>query len=64
MLKQPFEKLLQSIPVPERVRQALVEGSGPYQPYLDLVRAVEAESVFDYRECAEALMLGAGEINA
>jgi c-di-GMP phosphodiesterase len=64
MLKQPFEKLLQSIPVPERVRQALVEDSGPYQPYLQLVRALEAESVFDYRDGAEALMLGAGEINA
>jgi len=64
MLRQPFEKLLQSIPVPERVRQALVDGTGPYQPYLELVRALEAESVFDYRDCAEALMLGAGEINA
>ncbi len=64
MLKQPFEKLLQSIPVPEGVRQALVEGSGPYHPYLQLVRALEAESVFDYRDCADALMLGAGEINA
>ncbi|MCY4756200.1 EAL and HDOD domain-containing protein [Pelomonas aquatica] len=64
MLRQPFEKLLQSIPVPERVRQALVEDSGPYQPYLALLRAIEAESVFDYRECAETLMLGAGEINA
>lgn len=64
MLKAPFEKLLQSIPVPERVRQALAEDSGPYQPYLALVRAIEAESVFDYRECADALMLGAGEINA
>ena len=64
MLKAPFEKLLQSIPVPERVRQALVDNSGPFQPYLNLVRAIESESVFDYREGAEALMLGAGEINA
>ncbi|WP_082536322.1 MULTISPECIES: EAL and HDOD domain-containing protein [unclassified Roseateles] len=64
MLKQPFEKLLQSIPVPDRVRQALVEDEGPYQPYLQLVRALESGSVFDYRDCAEALMLGAGEINA
>lgn len=63
MLKAPFEKLLQSIPVPERVRQALVEGSGPYQPYLELVRAIESENVFDYRERAEALMIGTGEIN-
>lgn len=64
MLKQPFEKLLQSIPVPERVRQALVEETGPFLPYLQLVQAIEAESVFDYRDRADALMIGAGEINA
>jgi EAL and modified HD-GYP domain-containing signal transduction protein len=64
MIKQPFTKLLQSIPVPERVRQALVDGAGPYQPYLELVRAIEAESVYDYRSATEQLMLGATEVNA
>jgi len=64
MLKSPFDKLLQSIPVPERVRQALVDETGPFLPYLELVRAIESESVFDYRERADALMLSAGEINA
>jgi len=63
MIKQPFARLLQSIPVPERVRQALVDGIGPYQPYLELVRAIENESVWDYRSSAEQLMLGAEEIN-
>jgi len=63
MLKQPFTKLLQSIPMPERVRQALVDESGPFQPYLDLVRAIENASVFDFRAAAEQLMLGAEEIN-
>jgi c-di-GMP phosphodiesterase len=63
MLKQPFSRLLPSIPVPERVRQALVEQTGPYQPYLELMRAIESESVFDYRHAAEQLMLGAEEIN-
>jgi len=63
MLKQPFAKLLQSIPVPERVRQALVDESGPYQPYLELVRAIEQESVYDFRSAAEQLMLDAEEIN-
>lgn len=63
MLKQPFSKLLQAIPMPERVRQALVDESGPYQPYLELVRAIEEGSVYDYRSCAEQLMLGAEEIN-
>jgi EAL and modified HD-GYP domain-containing signal transduction protein len=46
------------------VRQALVDGSGPFLPYLELVQAIESESVFDYRERADALMVGAGEINA
>ncbi len=64
MLKQPFDKLLQSIPVPERVRQALVDGSGPYRPYLDLVHAIETESIFEFRDAAESLMLGAQEVNA
>ncbi|WP_422017124.1 EAL and HDOD domain-containing protein [Roseateles sp.] len=64
MLKAPFDKLLQSIPAPERVRRALVEGVGPFAPYLKLVQAIEAGNVFDYREHAEALMLDAGEINA
>lgn len=63
MLKQPFAKLLQAIPVPERVRQALVDESGPYQPYLQLVQAIENESVYDYRSAAELLMLSAEEIN-
>ena len=63
MFQQPFEQLLASIPVPERVRQALVENSGPYQPYLDVVRAAEAESLFDFREAADRLMMGVGEIN-
>ena len=63
MLKQPFSKLLQSIPMPERVRQALVDESGPYQPYLELVRAIEHSSIYDYRSAAEQLMLGAEEVN-
>jgi len=64
MLKQPFARLLQAIPVPERVRQALVEETGPYAPYLGLVRALEAESVYDYRTATEQLMLGAQEVNS
>ncbi|CAN5295184.1 hypothetical protein BH11PSE10_BH11PSE10_05250 [soil metagenome] len=63
MLKQPFAKLLQAIPVPERVRQALVDEAGPYQPYLELVHAIEQESVHDYRSAAEQLMLSMADIN-
>ena len=63
MFHQPFAQLLGSIPVPERVRQALVEGAGPFQPYLDVVRAAEGESLFDLRDAADRLMMGVGEIN-
>lgn len=63
MMRQPFADLLKSVPVPDSVRQALVDGTGPYQPFLDLVRAVENESLFDVRDSAERLLLGFGEIN-
>lgn len=63
MLKQPFTVLLGAIPMPERVRQALVDGSGPFQPYLELVLAIEQASVHDYRSAAEKLMLGPADIN-
>jgi c-di-GMP phosphodiesterase len=63
MMKQPFSDLLKSVPVPDSVRQVLVDGVGPYQPLLEVVRAVENESLFDVRDSAERLMLGVGEIN-
>ncbi len=63
MFNQPFSELLKTIPVPERVAQALLEGAGPYNPYIELVRAVEGDSLFDVRTAAENLLLGIGEIN-
>lgn len=63
MFQQPFAKLLESIPVPEQVRQALVSQSGPYQPYLELVAAIEAEALYDIREAAGKLMMSVSEIN-
>ncbi len=63
MFRQPFSELLKTLPVPERVFQALVDNTGPYQPYFDLVRAVESDSLYDYREAADRLMLSVSEIN-
>jgi c-di-GMP phosphodiesterase len=63
MMGQPFEQLLKSIPVPQDVFDALVQGSGRYRPYMELVRAVEQESLFDIRNAAESLMLSAVEVN-
>ena len=63
MMGQPFDQLLKSIPVPQDVFDALVHGSGRYRPYMELVRAVEQESLFDIRNAAESLMLSVTEIN-
>jgi EAL and modified HD-GYP domain-containing signal transduction protein len=63
MFGEPFAELLKTIPVPQRVYQALVEGTGPYQPYAELVRAVESESLYDFRSAAENLMMSVSEIN-
>jgi len=63
MFKQPFYELMRTIPVPQRVYQALVDGTGPYQPYFDLVKSVESESLFDFRDAADKLMMSVGEIN-
>jgi EAL and modified HD-GYP domain-containing signal transduction protein len=60
---QPFAELLKSLPVPPKVCQALAQGEGPYRPLLDLVQAVEAESLYDMRELSDRLLLGAGEVN-
>jgi len=63
MFGETFAKLLGSIPVPERVYRALVKNEGPFQPYLAMVRAAEGESLFDYREAAEHLLMSVAEIN-
>jgi EAL and modified HD-GYP domain-containing signal transduction protein len=63
MFGESFAKLLGSIPVPERVHQALVKNTGPFQPYLAMVQAAEGESVFEYREAAEHLLMSVAEIN-
>jgi len=55
--------LLDAIPVPERVRQALAENVGPYQPYVELVQAIEGEALYDFREAADKLMMSVSEIN-
>ena len=63
MFQQPFKELLGNLPVPQRVYEALVDNTGPYQPYIELVRAIENESLFDFRETAEKLMMSVSEIN-
>nr|WP_246294925.1 HDOD domain-containing protein [Schlegelella koreensis] len=64
MFQESFEKLLANIPVPDRVHQALVGGSGPFQPYLAMIKAIEGESPSDFREAADTLLMGVAEVNS
>ncbi|HEX6019399.1 MAG TPA: HDOD domain-containing protein [Burkholderiaceae bacterium] len=63
LMGQPLPELMRSIPVPEAVRAALADQAGPYHAQLELVRAIESESVIDIRNAAEATMLGLPEVN-
>lgn len=63
MFRQPFSELLKTIPVPERVYQALADQSGPYEPYFKLVQAIESADIFDIKAAAEQLMMSFSDIN-
>ena len=63
LMQQPFADLLKSIPTTEAVRGALVDGSGPHQPYLALVQAIEAASLLDMRDATEVLMMTPQAVN-
>ncbi len=63
MFRQPFSELLKTIPVPERVFQALAEHTGPYEPYFKLVQAMEGSDLFEIKEAADSLLMGFGDIN-
>ncbi|MBA4109555.1 MAG: histidine kinase [Leptothrix sp. (in: Bacteria)] len=64
MFRQPFSELLKTIPVPERVYQVLVDGAGPYAPYLNVVKAMEGQTLAEIREAADGLMMSFGDINS
>lgn len=64
MFKRPFAELLKTIPVPERVFQALVDGTGPYEPYFRMVKAIEGHTLDDIREACDSLMMAPQDINA
>jgi EAL and modified HD-GYP domain-containing signal transduction protein len=63
LFDQPLPQLLRTIPVPQGVYDTLAEGRGPYVPYFNLARAIEAQSLYDIRDCADALMMDMKEIN-
>jgi EAL and modified HD-GYP domain-containing signal transduction protein len=63
MFNQPFSELLKTIPVPERVFQALVDGTGPYEPYFRMIKAIEGTTLDEIREASEGLLMAQQDIN-
>jgi c-di-GMP phosphodiesterase len=63
LMGQTLDELLRAVAVPDAVQAALVDRTGPYHPNLELVRAVESESVYDIRAAAEAAMVALPELN-
>ena len=63
MFQQPFVALFKNIPVSETVYKALVEESGPFHPYMEMVRAVESGSLYDCRKAADNLFMTFDHIN-
>lgn len=63
MLRQPFEDLLEHVPMPSRVQVSLLGDGGPYTQHLSLMAAIEQSSFVEVREAADRLALTAAEVN-
>lgn len=63
MLRQPFEELLEHVPMPSRVQVSLLSDGGPYTLHLRLMAALEQSSFVEVREVAERLLLSTADVN-
>ncbi|MDA7415261.1 histidine kinase [Xenophilus arseniciresistens] len=60
---QPLRTLLARIPLPERMPDALLRGTGPYAGVLQLARALEGEQPAALRQARETAGVGLEECN-
>jgi len=63
MLRQPFDDLLEHVPMPSRVQVSLLGDGGPYTPHLRLMAALEQSSFVEVRDAAEKLLVTPAEVN-
>ncbi len=63
MMRQPFEDLLEHVPMPSRVQVSLLGEGGPYTPHLRLMAALEQSSFVEVKEAAEKLLVSHAEVN-
>lgn len=64
LVEVPLADILQRMPLPERLTEALLRREGPYGPYLALAEACEGQDVDRIAACSQALGLGSDEVNA
>lgn len=63
MLGQPMDKALEAVALPQTVVDALVHGTGPFAPFLDLTRACESGDDASFARAANALQLSNHQVN-
>ena len=63
MMRQPFDDLLEHVPMPSRVQVSLLGDGGPYAPHLRLMAALEQSSFVEVREAAERLIVAPADVN-
>lgn len=63
VLGRPAGETLAPLDVPEHVRAAIVDGTGPYHALLALARAIESELAAEIRAAADAAFVEPLEIN-
>lgn len=63
MFNKPFAELFDSIPVSESIFEVLSHGTGPYQPYFQMMKSLEGDGVIDIREARDSLMITTGAVN-
>jgi EAL and modified HD-GYP domain-containing signal transduction protein len=63
MMRQPFDDLLEHVPMPSRVQVSLLGDGGPYIPHLQLMSALEQSSFVEVRDAADKLQVSLAEVN-
>jgi EAL and modified HD-GYP domain-containing signal transduction protein len=63
LMREPLRGLLTRIHLPERVRAALLDNTGPYAPYLDIARALEQPDTLSTQLLCEEHGLGLEDVN-
>lgn len=63
LLGEPLARVLEHLPLSERVREALLAHSGPYHPTLELARMLESPDLRAIHQLCDGYGLAPGDVN-